>query len=243
MQAIVTETVDAHRLQKMRDLLAFEKLASWRRMNGFDRVVDGEDNWVHGHRPLPSTPQQYTASSRSEVQKFKNAISTPAETTVTRPWQKTMKFIHGLKGNLPDEKLAVIKRYVEKRSREAAQAQGTVTPVITVQHYGPCPPNPDMPSDVCLRLESSKGEMGLELKELEPPSPGTGLETPGQQCPPNAGTWDQGRTTADGFLTAGVKRGHADQYHKYDNYGRHHFPAAGPQTQRREERQRREQAV
>ena len=32
MQAIVTETVDAHRLQKMRDLLAFEKLATWRRM-------------------------------------------------------------------------------------------------------------------------------------------------------------------------------------------------------------------
>ena len=33
MQAIVTETVDAHRLQKMRDLLAFEKLATWRTMN------------------------------------------------------------------------------------------------------------------------------------------------------------------------------------------------------------------
>ena len=28
MQAIVTETVDAHRLRKMRDLLAFEKLAT-----------------------------------------------------------------------------------------------------------------------------------------------------------------------------------------------------------------------
>ena len=36
MQAIVTETVDAHRLRKMRDFLAFEKLATWRRMNGFD---------------------------------------------------------------------------------------------------------------------------------------------------------------------------------------------------------------
>ena len=42
--AKVTETVEAHRLQKMRDLLTFEKLATWRRMNGFDRVVDGEDN-------------------------------------------------------------------------------------------------------------------------------------------------------------------------------------------------------
>ena len=41
MQAIVTETVDAHRLRKMRDLLAFEKLATFGRMNGFDRVVEG----------------------------------------------------------------------------------------------------------------------------------------------------------------------------------------------------------
>ena len=40
----VTETVEAHRLQQMKDLLTFEKLATWRRMNGFDRVVDGEDN-------------------------------------------------------------------------------------------------------------------------------------------------------------------------------------------------------
>ena len=46
--------------------------------------------------------------------------------------------------------------------------------------------------------------MDPELKELEPPSTGTGLETPGQQCPPNEGTREKGRTTADGFLTAGV---------------------------------------
>ena len=46
--------------------------------------------------------------------------------------------------------------------------------------------------------------MDPERGELESPSAGTGLETPGQQCPPNEGTWDQGRTTADGLLTAGV---------------------------------------
>ena len=44
MQAIVIETVAAHRLNKMKELLTFEKLATWRRMNGFDRVADGEDN-------------------------------------------------------------------------------------------------------------------------------------------------------------------------------------------------------
>ena len=36
-------------------------------------------------------------------------------------------------------------------------------------------------------------------------------------------------------------RGHASQYQKYDNVCRYHFPAAGPQTQRRGERQRRDQ--
>ena len=46
--------------------------------------------------------------------------------------------------------------------------------------------------------------METKLKELEPPSAGTGLEAPGQQCPPNEGSWETGRTTADGFLTAGV---------------------------------------
>ena len=46
--------------------------------------------------------------------------------------------------------------------------------------------------------------MDPERGELESPSAGTGLETPGQQCPPNEGTWDQGQTTAAGFLTAGV---------------------------------------
>ena len=46
--------------------------------------------------------------------------------------------------------------------------------------------------------------MGPELKEIEPPSAGTGLETPGQQCPSNEGIWETGRTTASGILTAGV---------------------------------------
>ena len=61
MLAIVTETVDAHRLQKMRDLLTFEKLATWRRMNGFDRVAGGEDIWSHGPRLLLPTPEEYAA--------------------------------------------------------------------------------------------------------------------------------------------------------------------------------------
>ena len=36
--------VAAHRLQQMKDPLALETLATWREMNGFDRVADREDN-------------------------------------------------------------------------------------------------------------------------------------------------------------------------------------------------------
>ena len=103
-----------------------------------------------------------------------------------------MDIVDGLKGKLQDEELAVIKRYVEKRSREAAQAQVTVTSDYTVQHCSSCSPNPGMPSDVCFKSKSNEDKMDPERAELESPLAGTGLETPGQQCPPNEGTWDQG---------------------------------------------------
>ena len=90
----------------------------------------------------------------------------------------------------------------EKRSREAAQAQMTVTPVDTVQHCSPCPLDPEPSPDVCVKLESKESRMDPERGELESSSAGTGLETPGQQCPPNEGIWETGRTTADGILTA-----------------------------------------
>ena len=81
----------------------------------------------------------------------------------------------------------------------------TVTQVNTVQHSSPCPLDPKPSPDVCVNLENNEGRMGPELEEeLESPSVGTGLETPGQQGPPNEGTWEQRRTTANGFLTAGV---------------------------------------
>ena len=163
--AIVTETVDANRLQKMRDLLAFEKLATWRRMNGFDRVADGEENWFHGPRSLPPTPEEVTASLRSDLQELKDAISMPR--------QKVSNLINEIEqGKVSDEEFAIPKRLVEKRSREAAQAQVTVTPVDTVQHRSPCPLNLEMPPDVCMRLESNEGKIDPELKELESPSAG-----------------------------------------------------------------------
>ena len=95
MQAIVTETVDAHRLEKMRELLPYEKLATFRRMNGFDRDSDHVYDW----RSLPPTPQEFCASIRLQLQKVKDAISMPAENTVTRPWQKTMDLLTDAKEN------------------------------------------------------------------------------------------------------------------------------------------------
>ena len=46
--------------------------------------------------------------------------------------------------------------------------------------------------------------MSQELEELTSSSTGTGLNTPGQQCPPNEGVWETGRIIADGILSAGV---------------------------------------
>ena len=99
-------------------------------------------------------------------------------------------------------KLAVIKRYVKKSSREAAQM--TVTPVDTVQYCSPSPQTPEPSPVVCINLENNEGSMNPEQGELERSSAGTGLETPGQQCPPNEGTWEEGRTIADGYLLVGM---------------------------------------
>ena len=96
---------------------------------------------------------------------------------MTRPWQKTIDSVDGLKGKLPDEELAVIKRYVEKRSREASQVQMTVTQVDTVQYCSPCSLDPEPSPSV-----------NVELEELKSSSAGTGLKTPGQQGPPDEGT-------------------------------------------------------
>ena len=196
----VMGVVAAHRIKDVREFLAYHQLATWRRENGFDRVEAVEKNWFGDHRSLPPTPEQYYASLWCEVNALKEAISMPART----PWQKTAEFVDGLKGKLPDWKLAEIKRYVEKRCREEAQAQMTAKPVGTVQHCSPISPNPDTPSDVCFKLENNEGKMGQELEEFTSSSAGTGLETPGQQGPPNEGTLEQRQTTANGFLTAGV---------------------------------------
>ena len=75
----------------------------------------------------------------------------------------------------------------------------TIIPVDTVQYCRPSPHTPEPSPDVCLKLENNERRMDPKRGELEPPPAGTGLETPGQQCPPNEGTWEKGRTIADSY--------------------------------------------
>ena len=189
--------VAAHRLKQMRELLMYEELATWRRENGFDRVEAVEKNWFGDHRLLSPTPEQYYAGLWFEANALRDAISIPAK---SRPRQKD-----SMDELLAKFEYAEIKRCIDKRCREEAQAQAQMTakPVGAVQHCSPSSPNPDTPPNVCFNLEN-EGMMSQELEELTSSSVGTGLETPGQQGPPNEGTLEQRQTTASGILTAGV---------------------------------------
>ena len=195
--ARVRDTVSAHRLEQLRGVLAREQLKTWRSKNGLDR----DDSWMYGARPL--SPQEFTASLWAEVNELKAAISMPVRGDPS--WQEYKRNIIRKieRDEVSDKDLAVIKRLVETRDRDAAQV--TVTQVSTVQHCSPIPQTPEPPSDVCFNLENNEGEMDPGLKE-EPKSSsaGTGLETPGQQCPPNEGVWEQRQTTANGFVTVGM---------------------------------------
>ena len=92
-----------------------------------------------------------------------------------RPWQKTMEFVDGLEGDLPDEELAAIKRYVERRSREAAG--GCPASQYSTSLYYPLAQSRDTVTCICQYGIKEEGRMNPELTELEPPSTGTGLET------------------------------------------------------------------
>ena len=51
----------------------------------------------------------------------------------------------------------MIKRYVENRSREAAQAQVTFTPIDNVQYCSLSPQTPEPSPSVCVKLENNEG--------------------------------------------------------------------------------------
>ena len=184
----VMEIVADHRLQQLKHFQRREQLAAWRRTHGYDR----DDSWMHGTRHL--SPEEFTQSLWSEVNVLKDAISMPR--------QKVRNLIHAIEqGKVSDDEFAMLKRLVEKRDRDAAYA--TVASVDTAQYRSPRSLTPEIPPDVRVSLEEKdeEGRMYPEPTELESPLAGTGLETPGQQCPPNGET---GRTIADGYLLVGM---------------------------------------
>ena len=172
-----------------------EKLATWRRTYGYDR----NDSRMRGTRSL--APEEFTASLWEEVNALMEAISMSGR---ARPWQKTKKFLDGLEQGTTsptDEQLVMLKRIVERRSRDATHA--TVASIDRSQYCNPRPPSPEISSGtrICME-ENEEGMMDPEQDQVEPPSASTGFEKKnGQQCHPN---WETGRTTAAGYLTTGV---------------------------------------
>ena len=102
---------------------------------------------------------------------------------------------------LTDEEFTRLKRMiVERRGRDAAHV--AVAPIDTAQ---PCSPRSrsleiSFAARVCVE-RNNEGRMDPERGQLESPSAGTGLETPGRQCLPIR---EVVRTTAGGCFLAGA---------------------------------------
>ena len=174
---MIRKTVATHRLKKLRHLHAVEKLATWRRTYGFDRLEDGDARWVHG--PLPPTPEQIIASMWSDLNALKDAISTAGK---AGSGQKVKSFITELgRGTVSftDEEFARFKRIVERRSRDAAHV--TVASIDTIQYCSHRSRSPEISFDARGYMEkNNEGRMDPERDRLESPSAGTGFETPGR---------------------------------------------------------------
>ena len=208
--AKVTETVAAYHLKEMKNLQTVEKLATWTRGYGYDRIAADDNQWAS--RPLPLTPAQFPQTLWSELNALSDTILIPegdrfsqrAKSFIGETGQGTVNSTNAIgqsTANMTDKEFAILKRLVEKRDREAIQV--TVKPVRTVQHCIPRSLTPEISIGTRICMESSEGKMDPESTELESPSAGTGLETPGQQCPPNEETCETRRTIADGcFLVS-----------------------------------------
>ena len=69
-------------------------------------------------------------------------------------------------GKVSEDEVAMLKRLVEKRDRDAAHA--TVAPVDTAKYRGPRSLTPEMPSDVCVHMDKKEaGTMDPEQDQLE----------------------------------------------------------------------------
>ena len=137
----VIKVVATHRLKGLRHLQAVEKLATWRRTYGFDRLANGDDSWVD--RNLPPTPEQITASLWADLKELKYAISMSGKDGSR---QKVRSFINEIEqGTVSDEEFARIKRLMERQARDAAHV--TIAPVDTAQYCSPRSPSSETSFD------------------------------------------------------------------------------------------------
>ena len=199
----VMNIVAHRRLQQLKHLHAREQLATWRKTHGYNRIADSDDSWAL--RPRPPSPEEFTASLWSGLQELKDTISIAAR---DRSRQRAKRFIQELKQgtvsmNLTAAELAMLKRFVEERNRDTAHV--TAAPANIAQYRSPSSPSPEITFDACVCVDmkenNEEGRMNPEPTEVKLPPADTGLETLGQQYPPNGET---GRTTADGCLLVGV---------------------------------------
>ena len=137
----VIKVVATHRLRELRHLQVVEKLATWRRTYGFDRLANGDDSWVD--RNLPPTPEQITASLWADLKELKYAISMSGKDGSR---QKVRGFINEIEqGTVSDEDFVRIKRLMERRGRDAAHV--TIVPVDTAQYCSPRSPSSETSFD------------------------------------------------------------------------------------------------
>ena len=90
----IRKSVATHRLKELKHLRAVEKLATWKRSNGFDRFDACDEQWVYG--PLTPTPEQITASMWGNLNALKDAISMSEK---DRSRQRGKSFTNGLVAN------------------------------------------------------------------------------------------------------------------------------------------------
>ena len=209
--SMLRKTVATHRLKKLRYFCAVEKLAAWRRSNGFDRCDVHDGQWIHS--PLPPTPEETTASMWVDLGALRKEVSTSEK---YRSKQRVESFLNELEqgtASLTGEELARLERMIiEERGRAAAHV--VVAPIDTAQpsnHRSRCL---EISFDVHICMEgNTKGRMDPESGELKPslagtdqlesPSADTGFEALGQQCLSN---WEMEQTsTGDGCLLVGVR--------------------------------------
>ena len=100
----VIETVAAYRLKEMKHLQVIEKLATWRRACGFDRLAEGDDSWVYGPRPL--TPEEFAASLWSDPKELKDAIAMPVRDESRHKVRNLISEIE--QGKVSDEEFTII---------------------------------------------------------------------------------------------------------------------------------------